>query len=49
MESLSVYWVVGSELVEYALMAADWSLRPQKVFGKWNQDLLADETASLKS
>ena len=30
-------------------MAADWSLQTQKVFGKWNLDLFADKTVSLKS
>jgi hypothetical protein len=48
-ESLTAYWVDGSVLVEYILMADDWSLQRQKVFGKWNQDFLADEAASLKS
>jgi len=35
--------------VECVLMAVDWCLQLQEVFGKWNQDLLADEAASLKS
>lgn len=46
---MSAYRVVGGALEEYTLMAADWSQQTQKIFGKDNPDLLADETESLRS